>query len=293
MIVREEKYLNEDAYILENNDLKVIVLKRLGFKIASIYDKKLKKEFLIQPKNSEYKTPKYGDSFVNYDNSGLNDMIPTLEPSEYPMEGSLKGRQIPDRGEVWSNNWDLDIINNRIYGKMNFKSLPLRFEKSISLNNNRIEQKYRVKNLVDYKVYYLWSMQGQHLINDNTEFIFQNDMKYIINVLTNEDLNRLDISKLKEYRDDRKYKYFFWGKLKKGLTGLDYKDENVKFIIEYDTDKIPYLGISVDKKRSMCSVEPSNTFFDSILVANDNNTAHCIEGKDVDEWYVDILIDRY
>lgn len=55
--LREETYLGQEAFVIENEYLLVRVLKKLGAKIASIYHKPMGFELLHQPVLSEYKLP--------------------------------------------------------------------------------------------------------------------------------------------------------------------------------------------------------------------------------------------
>jgi len=293
MKISKEKYINADAVLLETEDIKVYVLLEFGFKIASIYHKGKDKELLSQPRKGEYEMPVYGERFSKYDASGLNDMIPTLESCEYP-DGFYEGITIPDRGEVWSRQWDMEIVEDGVKGSINLKTLPVKFSKYVTIKDgNTISIDYEIENLADKEVKYLWTLQSLNVCDDDTEFIFQDDMKNIINVKSNEDLTRLDYKKISEFRDSRFYKFFFWGQFKEGKVGIDYTKDRIKYIIEYDIKKHPHVGVFVDKKYGKCSVEPSNGFFDSVSVAHDNFMVTKLDGMEKDSWNVLIKIEDY
>lgn len=294
MDIVKDKFLNVDSYVLKSEKIELVVLPDIGFKIASIKYLPKNKEFLDIENVKSYKKPKYNDLFKDYDNSGGNDMIPTLEPCEYPEGSNFEDVILPDRGDAWSLDWDVKIENNRLIGELYLKSLPLKFIKIYEfIDESTINMEYMVENLTDKDMYYLWSFQAFNKYEEDLEFIFNKGMSIPVNTLTNEDLMRYDLKNLNEYRDDRAYKYFFWGKREDGIVGIDYKNDKIKYTYEYDVEKVPYLGVYVDKQIGRFSIEPTNSFFDSIIVAYDNNSCHIIEGNKTDKWNVKIRIEEY
>lgn len=295
--IEKGKHLNIDAMVMESKHLQMKVLPQLGFKMASLVYKPKNKEFLSQPTKGKYHIPEYGDDFEKYDTSGLDEMLPTIDKDQYPV-GELKGQVLPDHGDVWSLPWDIDILDKQIIGKVKLKSLPLEFTKSISFNNeNTIKMDYKVKNLSHDDIHYLWALHGLNVFDDYTEFIFQEDMDFPINVHSNEDLDKLDLKYLKNYKDKRSYKYYFWGELKKGEVGLDYKKDRLQYLIKYDTKIHPYLGVWITKGgfkgEYNCALEPSNGFYDSVSLAYENNRVPLLKGKEEDEWTILIEIKEY
>ncbi|HEY4544538.1 MAG TPA: hypothetical protein VIG40_07825 [Tissierellaceae bacterium] len=290
MEIRESSYKGLESIEIETDKLLYRFIPKLGLKLASIYIKEKEKEILYQS-HDDFKLPKYKDKYLDYDISGIDDIIPTLEPCKYP-NGKYEGLNLPDRGDVWNREVETKITNNSIKSEILLKSLPLKFEKEISLKDDlTLNMKYKVTNLSDYDSYYLWTLQNYLYFSENAEFIFDKADFIAVNVLTNEDLTRYNLKNLNEYRDDRNYKYFFWGKRKNGIVGINYKDEQIVYKLEYDVDKIPYLGIFINRKNNKISIEPTNSFFDSIEVAYDNNSIHEIKGKAVDEFDIDLKIE--
>ena len=199
--IKTGKHLNMNAIIIYTESLQVKILPEIGFKMASIVYKPKNKEFLFQPTKRRYEIPKYGDDFEKYDTSGLDEMVPTVDKSQYPA-GDLKGKMLPDHGDVWSLPWNTDVCNNKITGKVKLRSLPLEFIKSVSFSDEHtIRMDYKVKNLSDKDIYYIWTLHGLNVFDENTEFIFQEDMNSPINVHSNEELDKLNLKYLKNYKD--------------------------------------------------------------------------------------------
>lgn len=283
---------------MESEEIRISILPNLGFKIGSIYHKAKEREVLIQPDLNQYVLPDKEclekDEAYRYYNSGLNDMIPTSKPCIYPGDGKYGAIKLPDGGDLWDKSWETEIVKDELIGKIDLSSLPLSMKKTMKLvDETTLEMNYEVVNNTECDIYYLWNLEGFYQSYDNVDFIFQEDMNFKINVLTHEDLNSFDTSKIGEYRNDRSYRYFFYGDLKKGLVGLDYKEDRLKYLIEYDTKKLPYLGVYVDKREMTASIYPSNSFFDSVEVAYDNHTIHEIKANSLDSWTVRIKLEDY
>lgn len=122
-------------------------------------------------------------------------------------------------------------------------------------------------------------------------------MKNIINIHSNEDLDKLDLKYLKSYRDKRSYKYYFWGKFKKGEVGLNYTRDRLQYIIKYDINIHPYLGVWITKGgfkgEYNCALEPSNGFFDSVSLAYENKMVPLLSPYGEDRWTIYIDIREY
>lgn len=291
------KHLNMDAIVLESEQIEVKVLPNLGFKVASILHKSKNKEFLFQPIKGSYQIPQYGDNFQEYDRSGLDEMIPTIVEDKYPI-GELEGRNLPDHGDVWSIPWKVELLDNKVVGNVSLRSLPLEFTKSISFSEkDTIRMDYTVKNLSKEDIHYIWVLHGLNVFDNDTEFIFQDDMNFPINIYSNEDLEKINLKYLKDYKDNRSYKYYFWGEIKNGEVGLDYKKDRIKYLIKYDTKIHPYLGVWVTKGEFNgeynCCLGPSNGFYDSVSLSYENNRIPLLKRNDEEKWTIFIEIKEY
>lgn len=297
MQIEKDTHLGLKTINIESQLIKLKVIPELGFKICSILYKPLGKEFLFQPTRGKYDIPGFGDSFSKYDTSGFDEMLPTVDACSYP-EGKYRGEALPDHGDLWSLNFESNIGEDEIVGNVDLKSLPLNFEKKISFKDeNTIKMDYKVKNLSDEKIFYLWTLHGLNVFDDETEFIFQDDMKHVINVQGDEDLNKMDLRSLKDYQDGQSYKFYFLGEIKKGKAGIRYKKERLEYMINYDSKVNPYLGVWITKGgfkgEYNCAIEPSNGFYDSLDLAYKNNMVESLEGYEERSWSILININKY
>ena len=94
-----------DAWVLENEILRTIVVPELGAKLVSLLDKRSQREWLVDPGERPFQKVAYGAPFEKQDMSGWDDMFPTISACEYPGPGEKHGVALPDHGEVWSLPW--------------------------------------------------------------------------------------------------------------------------------------------------------------------------------------------
>src|SRR6267143_3077742 len=88
---------------LDNGVIRLALLPQLGGKIISLVRVDSGREYLVSlhDRQSSFRAPSYGGIFVDYNNVGFDECIPTIAACQYPT-GSYHGRQLPDHGDVWS-----------------------------------------------------------------------------------------------------------------------------------------------------------------------------------------------
>ena len=73
------------AWKLEDDILSVVVVPDLGAKIASIYDKKAGREWLLGPIRAVRPAP-YAANYIDYDVSGWDEMFPTCQAQRLAVQ---------------------------------------------------------------------------------------------------------------------------------------------------------------------------------------------------------------
>ncbi|MGF0039884.1 hypothetical protein ACQRBF_03780 [Peptoniphilaceae bacterium SGI.131] len=276
---------------LESADLKISLLPSLGFKISSIYHKKSKHEFVFQAQEEYKENIPYGSSFEKYDTSGIDDCLPTIDKCFYP-DTSI---ELPDHGEIWSRKFDEISIDsqNRVSGRIKLKSLPLIFEKSINLNENTLSIDYRVINNTDKDYYYLWAFHGLLNFNEATELDFPKNLSNYINV-QNDEVWNFDIKKLKNFKKDSTFKYYFTDEITEAWAKLKQIDKNLELKINFDPTTTPYMGVWITtggfKGQNNLAIEPCNGFYDSLKSAVNNKKARKIKANSQDKFNIKLEI---
>lgn len=288
------KYLKFDAIILENDNLKIAILPKLGFKIASIFNKEKKLEYLFQPTKNEYHEASYADEFEKYDTSGIDDCIPTIDVCKYPLKKEIT---LPDHGDTWSLKWDIvENSYNKAVGTVKLPSLPLQFTKSIELKENGLNIDYKVENISNEKVYYLWAFHGLLNYDEYTELEFEENLVNYINV-QNDEVWDFDIFKLKNFKENHTFKYYFTDEIKEGFAIVNHTKEKSKFKMSFDPKKLPYMGVWLTtggfKNEKNVAIEPCNGYYDSLEKAYENGKVEFLESNSENNWNITIDIVNY
>lgn len=288
--ISHDNYLNMNVYVIENDKLIVKVLKDFGAKILSIYHKETDYELLFQTTKNEYKIPKLGDSFEEYDTSGVDEMLPTIDPCFYPNSYV----KLNDHGDVWAQKWENDINDNTLISKVRSDTLKLDLHRSITLEDDEIILSYKLKNLTEQDHYYLWAFHGLLNFNDKTELEFPTNGE-IINVLDSTTYD-FDYKKLSEYPDKNSYKFYFVDEIDNGEVKIFQRDKNLEIKYNFSTDINKYLGVWVTKGgfkgEYNFAIEPSSGFYDSLERAFLNKKASKIDSKDEKNWELKIKVSK-
>ncbi|KLO24673.1 MULTISPECIES: hypothetical protein [unclassified Marinitoga] len=259
---------------LENNFISLKLFPDLGAKIASIFYKPQSFEVLFR--TTEYKLPKYGDPFENYDTSGIDEMFPNVDKGKYPFEEYF-GEILPDHGELWSIPWNCYKKNNNIHCEVISPKFNYIFKRTIHLEKNKIFLAYSVKNLSNNIFRGFWTFHGLIAIDENSEIIL--NVKKVINVHKSKFLGNVEnICSYPEYNNYRLNKFLpksskntekFYLIDKVTSAGLTLNNNKLLYTIEFP--EIPYLGIWKNeggfKNQFNCALEPSNGFYDSLEIA--------------------------
>ncbi|WP_027632854.1 hypothetical protein [Clostridium hydrogeniformans] len=308
--IYKDKHLNMDCITLESENIEAKFLS-LGMKLASFIYKDKNMELFSMPKKNEYKIPKVlGEKFEDYDTSGCDDMLPTIDSCIY-NGGEFHGKNLSDHGEVWSREIEIDINEIYIQGEVDLKSLPLRFIKKVCIKDDKsLVIDYKLYNLCNKKVKYIWALHPLNVFNNNTELIIPY-CESIINVKDSDILGeegevhsfpissegKMDLSKLQNYNENSFYKFYVNHPMERGFVGLNYKDEKFKLIIKYDIDKNPYLGVWINKGgfkgEYNVALEPCSAFYDSLTIAEKFNKESSLDPYEEKLWTIGIKVEEY
>lgn len=300
------------SVILESAALRVTILPELGSKLVSIEDKASGEELFYQRKTECLVLPEAGDLFLNYDASGFDEMFPTIDACPYPAPGKFHGITLPDHGEVWYLPWEVQLTNHQVFLKIAGKILPYVLEKNVSFKNSRtLRIDYRLKNVSDLELAYLWAMHGLINCHPTMELILPLDVQRVVNVFSSDVLGEpgkvhsypitKDLS-AKEYRLDRVQppsakkieKWYVSGEMSSGRVGVYYPHSQQLYQLSYPVDKIPYLGFYVTEGGGgvaadyNCALEPSTGFYDTLERAHENQKVSILPAHGQITWFLEI-----
>src|SRR5687767_6086711 len=110
---------------LRNETVELAVMPELGAKVSSLIQRQTGREWLWTPQGAHYRRLPTGTPFDQSSIVGADECIPTIAPSRW------RGRDLPDHGEAWSEEWTLDeaaFAQGAIVTNLRFPISPLWLE---------------------------------------------------------------------------------------------------------------------------------------------------------------------
>jgi galactose mutarotase-like enzyme len=135
---------------LVSDALRVEVLPELGAKISSLWLPDLREELLQAPLRP-YAVRDRTMAFEEGDASGIDECIPTVSGCE------VESIVLPDHGDFWRIPFRHRRDGDELVLDADGFSLPLSFEKRLSLRGSRLTMKYALRNTGETPVEFLWS----------------------------------------------------------------------------------------------------------------------------------------
>ena len=129
------RYKGLHALRLENEYLALTFLPDYACKMASLFKKDTGREFLFQSARDVLTPPPYGAAFSDYDSSGFDEVLPSIDACPYPC-GTYLGTPVPDHGEVWALPWEHTVHadGNGLTARVQSPKLPYRFTRELILS---------------------------------------------------------------------------------------------------------------------------------------------------------------
>lgn len=150
--------------ILENDQLRMVVLPDFGSKISEITDKKANYEWLWVDPNRELRERNYGDLFENHDISGFDECFPNIGIGYYPGNKKI---ELPDHGELWTQKWSYKVDNNSCTTYTRGIQMNYSFQRKITLESNSLHFEYLIINLGEFPFKAFWSAHPLFKIANN------------------------------------------------------------------------------------------------------------------------------
>ncbi|TDX45121.1 galactose mutarotase-like enzyme [Halanaerobium congolense] len=309
MEFKEFKFKNTAAVEVENEYLSIIILPKVGSKIASIFSKKKDFEFIFQNKADKYQKAEFGADFAAYDCSGFDDCFPNVDQSKLLINSQKY--VYPDHGEIWSAEFDYQIKEGKIILDYHSPFFKYDYHKTIELHKNKISLNYKIKNNLKTAFPAIWTLHCLLNYEENLELNFPFDLKKVINVqesnylgekgtehnfpITNDKYgDKYKLNRVNNRGGILSEKYYGSGEIHNGKISAYYPAQAAKFIIKYDAEKLPYLGFWLTEGGFMgdynFAFEPTDGYYDSINLALKNKKVNIIDPGAEYNFSIDLII---
>ncbi|MEX0723893.1 MAG: DUF5107 domain-containing protein [Gracilimonas sp.] len=312
-VIKEQARKEWQEVVLENEHLSISLLPKLGGKMTKLVNKQTGTQFLKGSENEENEIiqPSMGFDFKPPYAFGFDECFPTVAPSHYPFNERVI--QWPDHGELWTQEWKYELAGkNRILLKATGVNLLYEFQKEIILNGNEIEISYNVKNNSYRPFDYIWSAHPLLEINEEDVLLLSDTINEVsVYYSSKENVNEgikaawpflqgddTNFSITQGSENDLAMKLFAEN-VNIGKAGLYRKKHDESILFEFDTEKIPHLGLwlcyggwpeNAKKGSYTAALEPTTASFDKLSEAIDNGQNRSIEPGKSHSWDMSIRI---
>jgi hypothetical protein len=180
LAVRREQ--DFEVYVLGNQSVEICVVPELGAKVISLQNLRTGREWMWHPPggmNLFHNLP--GDDFSRSPLAGLDECLPTIEPCVW------RGRKLPDHGEVWTAEWNVDPDawqKGVLKTSVRLELSPFDFERTIELDESEIRLSYRLSNRNSASEYFLWAMHPLLRLQDGDHLVLPSCTRNLLNGAT-------------------------------------------------------------------------------------------------------------
>ncbi|MFZ0369612.1 MAG: DUF5107 domain-containing protein [Halobacillus sp.] len=275
-----------EAVVLENEQIRCVILPSYGGKMVSFFDKEAAYEWLFQTSASELTVPPYGADFSQYDSSGFDEMFPGIDQGPHPADW----KEIPDHGEVWALPWNCEKAGEGITLDVESPKFPYTIKKTVTLKGASIEIEYEAWNKSDEPFPFIWTPHALWNLNDSTKLEVPQGLNEVMNVEKGTQHlgewgtthsypetqslktgKTLDLAELEPKEDGTVEKFYFTDRLNEGWCSIIQEDISRKLTYRFPEDKVPYLGIWKTlggyRGEYNVGVEPCTGVYDDVYLA--------------------------
>ncbi len=290
------------GYALENEHLRVVIVPELGAKIASLVDKASGHEWLAPPTHP-VRAREYGDTFIDHDMAGWDEMFPTINACPSPHDPA---KHLPDHGEVWAMPWHLldghgAMMTLRVGGRV----LSYVLTRKAALDGAVLRLEYHLKSLSDTPIPFLWAAHPLFNADQHTRIELPAPLTQVVNVADHplwgapdrildyplmpgiaQRLDRVGDAARKDYR-----KYYIPPEQPVASAALVQEDIGRRLEMSWHDVFAPYLGVWVDEgmysRKTTVALEPASGYYDSLTLAMANHRAATLPAGSVMTWWVE------
>ena len=306
--MKQDKFMGADCVVLENDDVRAVILPAHGGKAVSLVLKENGFECLFQNPKPAFSRARRGDNFSDFEACGFDDAFPTVDACEV----SVGGRTVvyPDHGEIWSAAFETVREGDALKLRYESDSLGYVYEKTWSVEGHSLVCTYRIHNPGSSDIPAIWTCHclmraeaGMHLIvpegADSVENVFSNDWlgeagRILAYPLADGPRGAVDLSKMPS---DGQLKYYFVSPVKDGCCGYRYEASGVEVTLHYDAKRLPYLGFwatgGAYRGDRNCALEPSDGYFDGISLATSKGRCPVLHAGETREFKLELRVDRF
>jgi Domain of unknown function (DUF5107) len=242
MIISKSEINGLEVINGENEHLRIQIAPDAGGKIISIFNKKIKKEFLWKNVSAALSIFPSGTDYDSNFFGGFDELIPNDVPE------NIDGISFPDHGELWTTRLGYELYGDciRVYGILKLSGLY--YEKSIRMNQQEpsFNLNYTIRNESDSKRHFLWKLHPALVIQAGDQLKTTAKTAKVVDPL---------------YSRFRETQAFEWPLLENtDASVIAVKNGTVDFFYLYDLEKAE-MSLKMDGGKYLFSLEYDKNIF--------------------------------
>jgi hypothetical protein len=300
----------EQPLSLENDLLQVRILPAFGGKIASLRSTLTREEFLLLPLQS-YRRLSSTASFDESDGGGFDECLPSVSSCD-----SIAGEApVPDHGDLWRINWNVESQDEDIVLRADATSRPLSLTRRATLQQSSLVLEYDLFNPSDSPTTWLWSAHPLFRVDAGDRIFLPSEIEEVTVEYSAVDLVArngsvawpraqsslgavVDLSRVGE--KDGKTAHKLFARMRKSGWGALYREKvGQGLVVRFDPNALPFLGMWICagawpatgvEKQYTVALEPTTSNVDSLASAIRNGTARTLEARERCRWKLEIQL---
>lgn len=285
-----------EVHTLANAGVSVSMVPELGGRIVSLRDRTAKREWLdgwMPSAKRRLWHPADPADFGSGPGAGIDECLPTVLPCK------LGSRALPDHGELWNARagFDADLAADGILSsRWNLRSLPLAFERRISLNERGAVLNYRLENMADEPTPFLWAWHPLFALKHGDEIRFD---RSVTDCLTGDGKRHpwpeheagCDLSRALFPKDAVQAAKVFVGPMVEGIAEIRAAG-GACLTLAWPAELFPFAGIWITrgfwKGLHHWAIEPTNAPVDRLSDISESSAQSMLQPCEIRNWTLTI-----
>jgi galactose mutarotase-like enzyme len=262
-----------------SDSLRLVVVPELGAKIVSLQSVRSGREWMWRAtRDAALFRNTLTDPFERSTLTGADECLPTVDPCNW------QGRNLPDHGEVWASEWQVDQAQlrwNTVHTEIELPISPLTLKRSISVRGSKAAFEYTLLNRSPDAQKFLWAFHPLFPVEEDTTIELPGQIEQVRMT------NASGVSGAPESRDwpwpqpapgVRLDRLDFGGKPASAKLFADFssvehgfaalRQDKERLVFEFDRSDVPFLGIWITRNSwngyTHLAIEPTNASCDSL-----------------------------
>ena len=279
-----------EIHTLSNESVLISIAPELGGRLVSLRHRATGREWLdgwMPESDRRIWRPTDPSDYETGPGAGLDECLPTVLPC------TVGNAQLGDHGDLWNQApaFDQAMAEKGVFAcQWTLKSLPLAFERRISIHGNEVRFHYRIGNRADSETPFLWAWHplfswepgDQILTPEETCFAPDGERPAWPHIQPGTDLSRAEFP-----ADATPAAKVFLGPLSKGHVAIT-TENGATLTLEWPAEHFPYAGIWITrgfwKDLHHWAIEPTNAPVDRLSDIHGHSRLTRLAPRECRQW---------